>query len=280
MMATTSFVSLMSVNAHAFTGTATTTATTTQITAATTTPATTTMAATTTATTPLITCPKCVTNRSGKLSCCARGGAWFKKCGDVGDSNVEHTWFDGTRACKGKLTIVNHNVFGYCSTSFVLLTSVNAYVFTGSPKSTTKIAAVTTITMTSSSATAPTTSTTTAIGPSASTPPITCPKCVTNPSGKLSCCFRGGTWYRRCGDVGDPNFDHTWFDGIQACKALPRSFAGRQAMLPNQAATAKQSNNDFAPVPTPDTVYDLGISKYGELMNLAAFIGLLIATFM
>ena len=51
-------------------------------------------------------------------------------------------------------------------------------------------------------------------------------------------------------------------------------------MLPNQAATAKQSNNDFAPVPTPDTEYDLGISKYGELMDLAAFIGLLIAAFM
>ena len=138
---------------------------------------------------------------------------------------------------------------------------MNAYIFTGFLASTTKIAAVTT---------------------SASTPPIACPKCGATTDGKISCCFRGGTWFRKCGDFGDANFDHTWFEGIQACKASPRprSFAGRQAMLTHQAATTKQSNNDFAPVSTPDTVYDLGISKYGELMNLAAFIGLLIAAFM
>ena len=45
-------------------------------------------------------CPKCATARkSGKLSCCARGGAWFKKCGDVGDANFEYTWTEGFRAC-------------------------------------------------------------------------------------------------------------------------------------------------------------------------------------
>ena len=46
-------------------------------------------------------CPKCGTiNKSGKRSCCARGGAWFKKCGDVGDSSFEHTWDGGFKACK------------------------------------------------------------------------------------------------------------------------------------------------------------------------------------
>ena len=46
-------------------------------------------------------CPKCgTTKKSGKRSCCARGGAWFKKCGDVGDSNFEHTWGEGMEACK------------------------------------------------------------------------------------------------------------------------------------------------------------------------------------
>ena len=112
--------------------------------------------------------------------------------------------------------------------------------------------------------------------------PITCPKCGHNTtSGQSSCCFRNGTWFEKCGDVGDPNFEHTWFEGIQACKPFPRprSFAGKQAMLPNQAATAKQSNSDFTSVSTPDTVYDLGISKHGELMNLTAFIGLLLTTF-
>ena len=74
---------------------------------------------------------------------------------------------------------------------------MNACIFTGFLASTTKIAAVTT---------------------SASTPPITCPKCGATNLGKLSCCFRGATWFKKCGDVGDPNFEHTWFDGIQACK--------------------------------------------------------------
>ena len=47
-------------------------------------------------------CPKCGTNaKSRQLSCCARGGAWFKKCGDPGDPKFGHTWFEGTQACKG-----------------------------------------------------------------------------------------------------------------------------------------------------------------------------------
>ena len=32
-----------------------------------------------------------------------RGGTWFKKCGDPGDSNFEHDWDDGVNACKGEL---------------------------------------------------------------------------------------------------------------------------------------------------------------------------------
>ena len=45
-------------------------------------------------------CPKCGTvKKSGKLSCCARNGAWFKKCGDAGDSNFNHTWVEGVQAC-------------------------------------------------------------------------------------------------------------------------------------------------------------------------------------
>ena len=48
--------------------------------------------------------------------------------------------------------------------------------------------------------------------------PITCPKCGYNTtSGQSSCCFRNGTWFEKCGDVGDPNFNYTWFDGIRAC---------------------------------------------------------------
>ena len=46
-------------------------------------------------------CPQCATNRTGKLSCCVRGGSWFKKCGNP-DSNSEHTWDEGILACEGK----------------------------------------------------------------------------------------------------------------------------------------------------------------------------------
>ena len=46
-------------------------------------------------------CFKCgSTKKSRKLSCCARGGSWFKNCGDNGDSKFEHTWVEGVQACK------------------------------------------------------------------------------------------------------------------------------------------------------------------------------------
>ena len=45
-------------------------------------------------------CPQCGTNKkNGKRSCCASGGSWFNKCGDVGDSTFEHTWGEGLQAC-------------------------------------------------------------------------------------------------------------------------------------------------------------------------------------
>ena len=46
-------------------------------------------------------CAHCSTTaKSGKSSCCARGGAWFKNCGDAGDTNFTHTWSEGIQACK------------------------------------------------------------------------------------------------------------------------------------------------------------------------------------
>ena len=48
------------------------------------------------------TCPQCGGGgKSGKISCCARGGSWFQKCGDPGNSKFEHTWSEGSEACKG-----------------------------------------------------------------------------------------------------------------------------------------------------------------------------------
>ena len=55
-----------------------------------------------TSTTARVRCPKCgTTKKSAKRSCCARGGAWFKNCGDSDDSKFDHTWVEGMQACRG-----------------------------------------------------------------------------------------------------------------------------------------------------------------------------------
>ena len=49
--------------------------------------------------------------------------------------------------------------------------------------------------------------------------PSVCTKCGTSKqTSKPSCCSYGGSWYNNCGDAGDSNFDHTWTEGVQACK--------------------------------------------------------------
>ena len=60
---------------------------------------------TSTASTASPACPKCGTNQFAKRSCCGRGGAWFGRCGRPGDSEFEHTWMEGIRACESKLKI-------------------------------------------------------------------------------------------------------------------------------------------------------------------------------
>ena len=52
-------------------------------------------------------CPKCGTaKKSGVSSCCARGGSWFRSCGDARDTKFNHTWVEGIQACKGFVTLV------------------------------------------------------------------------------------------------------------------------------------------------------------------------------
>ena len=52
-----------------------------------------------------------------------------------------------------------------------------------------------------------------------------CLKCGTiKKHGKRSCCARGGTWFDNCGDDGDTHFDHTWIEGIRACKGGETEF--------------------------------------------------------
>ena len=57
----------------------------------------------TTTTTTVSECPKCGTiGKSGKTSCCARGGAWFNTCGGAGNTKLHHTWYEGIQACKSR----------------------------------------------------------------------------------------------------------------------------------------------------------------------------------
>ena len=59
--------------------------------------------ATTPPTTNTPACPKCGTfDKSGRVSCCAPGGAWYQNCGGNGNNNVEHKWFEGVEACERK----------------------------------------------------------------------------------------------------------------------------------------------------------------------------------
>ena len=48
-------------------------------------------------------CAKCGTfPKSGRISCCAPGGAWYRSCGGAGSGNVDHSWFEGVQACNRK----------------------------------------------------------------------------------------------------------------------------------------------------------------------------------
>ena len=56
-----------------------------------------------------IMCARCGTFRkSGRVSCCAPGGAWFKNCGGgLSSKNVHHRWSEGVVACTRKFKADN-----------------------------------------------------------------------------------------------------------------------------------------------------------------------------
>ena len=47
------------------------------------------------------------------MSCCGRGGSWFKNCGSSGNTKLQHTWYEGIQACKARSqskTVVGHQL--------------------------------------------------------------------------------------------------------------------------------------------------------------------------
>ena len=48
-------------------------------------------------------CPKCgIIKKSGRVSCCGRGGSWFGNCGAAGEEKLDHKWSEGFQACKSR----------------------------------------------------------------------------------------------------------------------------------------------------------------------------------
>ena len=53
-----------------------------------------------------MTCPTCgMYKRSGTVSCCAPGGAWYKNCGFARNRKVAYVWSEGVEACKCKSNV-------------------------------------------------------------------------------------------------------------------------------------------------------------------------------
>ena len=77
-------------------------------------------------------CPKCgIAKRSGKSSCCGRGGSWFGNCGSTGDTKVDHTWYEGLQACKARTqskTVIGQQLNGVQQGSKAVSTTVFAMV--------------------------------------------------------------------------------------------------------------------------------------------------------
>ena len=68
-----------------------------------------------------------------------------------------------------------------------------------------------------------------------------CSRCgAIEKSGKISCCGRGGSWFRNCGSVGNTKLHHTWYEGIQACKARTQ-----QPVVARQKETGSSQGDDM-----------------------------------
>ena len=106
-----------------------------------------------------------------------------------------------------------------------------------------------------------------------------CLQCgIARKSGKRSCCAHGGSWFKNCGDADDTKFDHTWAEGVQACKHFASSGSVKstlQNMLrhvgvidhPSHSRNATQKRviiDHFADIPNADTADSkdfVGLSK-------------------
>ena len=86
---------------------------------------------------------------------------------------------------------------------------------------------------------------------------------VTKKSGKHSCCAPGGSWFQNCGDFGDSKFDHTWFEGIQACKGSVKvSVKSAFQVVLRQAGAIAHPQNTVQPSNATQHRIDIDHSRY------------------
>ena len=199
-------------------------------------------------------CPKCgITKTLGKRSCCARSGAWFQNCGDAGDANFDHTWAEGIQACKSEL--LKAEVCTMCYRGYRVIRpglahcQIKHFMRVSDSQ---RWLGVTSILVVLSILAHIVAEVLTPGSESAAKNNDACPKCgAVTKSGKLSCCARGGSWFKNCGDAGDTQFDHTWTEGFQTCKSpllnsqLCAMEYGGYGWLSHAAYCSRIHNNDL-----------------------------------
>ena len=104
-----------------------------------------------------------------------------------------------------------------CGRAWVLSQADKSEMFTGSRGSISRVCAANKANN-ANNAVVSTTSTPSSPLSTASNAPAACPRCGRNTAGEFSCCVRGGAWFDQCGSPGDPNYEHTWADGIKSCE--------------------------------------------------------------
>ena len=88
-----------------------------------------------------------------------------------------------------------------------------------------------------------------------------CPKCGTmGKLGRRSCCGRDGSWFKNCGSA---KFDHTWYEGIQACKAsLEQSQLDLSQPGLNPAEQKRNHSSNYVGIIKSKVVITAALSKF------------------
>ena len=84
-----------------------------------------------------------------------------------------------------------------------------------------------------------------------------CPKCgIAKKSGKMSCCGVSGSWFGNCGSVRDTRIGHTWYEGLQACKAQAQSKTVMGQELSDVSQERNESSNGVVTLHYKSVVMD------------------------